>query len=238
LKYWFNRTLVLSRQNDFSYIAATAACFTEVKRYRPRTFASSTHTKKDMQSKFNTFVIALLTLSTFAMADAPSTIKVAAAGNIFTLHYSTPPAGIVKVSIVDVRNQVVFTESINESAAFTRPYNFSQLEKGEYKIIVEDRSGRQEQIVKYGISESNTFVKISEMNKQESRYVLSIGNSAPEKVTVRIYDNAKGLVHEQQIEVDGNYGLIYNLSKVRSSQKSIVLFEVSTSEGLVTTAMF
>jgi hypothetical protein len=137
-----------------------------------------------------------------------------------------------------VRNQVVFTESINESAAFTRPYNFSQLEKGEYKIIVEDRSGRQEQIVKYGISESNTFVKISEMNKQESRYVLSIGNSAPEKVTVRIYDNAKGLVHEQQIEVDGNYGLIYNLSKVRSSQKSIVLFEVSTSEGLVTTAMF
>jgi hypothetical protein len=55
---------------------------------------------------------------------------------------------------------------------------------------------------------------------------------------VRIYDNAKGLVHEQEIEVNGNYGLIFNLSKVRSSEKSIVMFEVSTSAGQVQTAMF
>jgi hypothetical protein len=192
-----------------------------------------------MQLKFNTFVIALVMLSTFAMADAPAPIKVvAASGNIFTLHYSTPPAGTVKVSILNDRNEIVFTEFINESAAFTRPYNFSQLAKGEYKIIVQDKTGRQEQIVKYGISESKTFIKISEMNKEESRYVLSVGNSKSEKVIVRIYDNAKGLVHEQEIEVNGNYGLIYNLSKVRSSQKSIVMFEVSTSEGWVTTAMF
>jgi hypothetical protein len=193
-----------------------------------------------MKSKFNTFFFALTMLSSLAMAaDAPTTIKVVpVSSNIFTLHYSTPPVGVVKVSILNNRNQVVFTESINESSAFTRPYNFSELAKGEYKIVVQDKTGRQEQMVNYGISASKTFVKISEMNKEQSRFVLSIGNSKSEKVTVRIYDNAKGLVHEQAIEVNGNYGLIYNLSKVRSSKKSIVMFEVSTSEGQVTTAMF
>lgn len=193
-----------------------------------------------MLSKITTIAIILTALSISAFADVTPSVKVtnAKAGNIFTLHYQTPAAGAVKVSILDRNNQVVFSELINESGSFTRPYNFSQLDKGEYKIIVQDKSGRQEQIVKYGVNESKSYIKISEMNKEESRFVLNIGTSVEETVTVRIYDNARGLVHEQEIQVDGNYGLIYNLSKVRSSKKSIVMFEVSTSAGQVRTAMF
>lgn len=161
----------------------------------------------------------------------------ASAGNIFTLHYQAP-SGIVKVSILDRNNEVIFSEFINEAGSFTRPYNFSQLAKGEYKIIVTDKSGRQEQIVKHGINAKKSYIKVSEVNKEESRFALNIGTPSEEKVIVRIYDNAKGLIHEQEIEVDGNYGLIYNLSKVRSSEKSIVMFEVSTSAGQVLTAMF
>ncbi|HEY0653139.1 MAG TPA: hypothetical protein VGD65_08420 [Chryseosolibacter sp.] len=193
-----------------------------------------------MLSRITTVAMLFTVLSTSTFADVTPSIKVvpATAGNIFTLHYQAPSAGNVKVSILDKNNEVVFSELISEAGAFTRPYNFSQLEKGEYKIIVQDRSGRQEQVVKYGLSESKSYIKISEMNKEESRFVLNIGTSSEETVIVRIYDNAKGLVHEQEIEVNGNYGLIYNLSKVRSSQKSIVMFEVSTSAGQVQTAMF
>lgn len=191
-----------------------------------------------MLLRLTTFAIILTVLSTSAFAaDAPS-VKIAAAGNIFTLHYQTPSAGTVKVSILNRNNEVVFSELINEAGSFTRPYNFSQMEKGEYKIIVSDKSGRQEQIVKYGIDINKTYIKVAEVNKEESRFVLNIGTSTEETVVVRIYDNAKGLVHEQEIEVNGNYGLIYNLSKVRSSEKSIVMFEVSTSAGQVQTAMF
>jgi hypothetical protein len=193
-----------------------------------------------MLSRITTFAIIVSVLSTSAFAEVAPSIKVipATAGNIFTLHYQTPSAGNVKVSILDRNNEVVFSELINESGSFTRPYNFSQLAKGEYKIIVQDKSGRQEQIVKYGVNLNKSYIKISEVNKEESRFVLNIGTSLEEIVTVRIYDNAKGLVHEQEIQVNGNYGLIYNLSKVRSSQKSIVMFEVSTSAGQVQTAMF
>lgn len=191
-----------------------------------------------MLSKITT--VAILLLSTTSFADVTPSIKVvpASTGNIFTLHYQTPAAGTVKVSILDKNNEVIFSELINESGSFTRPYNFSQLDKGEYKIIVQDRTGRQEQIVKYGINENKSYIKIAEMNKDENRFVLNIGTAAEEIVTIRIYDNAKGLVHEQEISVNGNYGLIFNLSKVRSSQKSIVMFEVSTSAGQVQTAMF
>jgi hypothetical protein len=201
---------------------------------------TNTNNKNTMLSKITTAAIIFTVLSTSTFADVTPSVKVttATAGNIFTLHYQTPSAGNVKVSILDRNNEVVFSELINESGSFTRPYNFSQLSKGEYKIIVQDKSGRQEQIVKYGINENKSYIKISEMNKEESRFVLNIGTSFEETVTVRIYDNAKGLVHEQEIQVDGNYGLIYNLSKVRSSQKSIVMFEVSTSAGQVRTAMF
>ncbi|HEY0741206.1 MAG TPA: hypothetical protein VGD40_07080 [Chryseosolibacter sp.] len=183
--------------------------------------------------------IVLTIFSSSVFADAP-TVKIisASTGNVFTLYYQTPSAGAVKVSILNSNNEVVFAELINEGKSFTRPYNFSQLAKGEYKIVVEDRTGKQEQTVKYGIESVKSYIKISEVNKEESRFALNIGTVAGEKVTVRIYDNGKGLVHEQEIEVDGNYGLIYNLSKVRSSQKSIVMFEVSTSAGQVQTAMF
>ena len=192
-----------------------------------------------MLSRFTTFAILVTALSTNAFAiDAPS-MKVipATAGNIFTLHYQTP-SGIVKVSILDRNSNVVFSEFINETSSFTRPYNFSQLAAGEYKIVVSDKSGRQEQVVKYGIAVKKSYIKVSEVNKEESRFALNIGTATEERVTVRIYDNAKGLIHEQEVEVNGNYGLIYNLSKVRSSEKSIVMFEVSTSAGQVQTAMF
>lgn len=180
-----------------------------------------------------------LQVSFAAFGDSPS-IKVipASGGNIFTLVYQTSPTGPVRVSIVNTKRDVVFTETINETIGFTRPYNFSQLDKGEYKIIVQDRSGRQEQIVKYGMSEQKAYIKIAEMNKEESRFVLNVGTPSSQKIMVRIYDNAKGLVHEQELEVNGNYGLIYNLSKVRSSNSSIVMFEVSTASGEVQTAMF
>jgi hypothetical protein len=196
--------------------------------------------KNIMLSRLTTLAIVLTVLSTNAFAiDAPL-MKVipASAGNVFTLHYQTPSAGTVKVSILNRNNEVVFSELINEAGSFTRPYNFSQLEKGEYKIIVSDKSGRQEQIVKYGIDLNKSYIKVTEVNKEESRFALNIGTPIEQTVMVRIYDNAKGLVHEQEIEVNGNYGLIFNLSKVRSSEKSIVMFEISTSAGQVQTAMF
>ena len=67
-----------------------------------------------MLSRFTTF--AILVFSTGAFADAPS-MKVipAETGNIFTLHYQMPSAGLVKVSILDRDNDVVFSEFINES---------------------------------------------------------------------------------------------------------------------------
>ena len=192
-----------------------------------------------MQLKITTFAIALTLISALSMANAPSNIKIVpASGNVFTLYYAAAPTGLVKVSIVDSRNKILFTENILKTNAFTRPYNFSELSPGEYKIIVEDKSGRQEQIVKYGINETKTYIKIAEMSKEESKFLLSIGSTTSQTVIVRIYDNANGLVHEQEMEVSGNYGLIFNLSKVRSSNKSIVMFEVSTSAGEVQTAMF
>lgn len=189
-----------------------------------------------MLSRF-TFVLALTALATCAFADAPA-VKVITEGNVFTLYYQASATGTVKVSILNRNNDVVFSELINESGSFTRPYNFSQLPKGVYKIIVLDKTGKHEQVVKYGVDIRKTYIKVAEVNKAESRFVLSLGTATEETVNVRIYDNAKGLVHEQEIEVNGNYGLIYNLSKVRSSEKSIVMFEVSTSAGQVETAMF
>jgi hypothetical protein len=46
------------------------------------------------------------------------------------------------------------------------------------------------------------------------------------------------LIHEESLTVVGGYALIYNLSQVKSSPESIVIFEISTASGDFQTQMF
>ncbi len=215
-----------------------AACFTREVVPASLIFVSS---KAKQKMKIHSLVLsAAMIISNVVFADAPVSLDVipAASGNVFTVYYKTPVAGEVKVSILNRNNVVVFSESLNDLSSFKRPYNFSELQHGEYTIVVEDKNGKREQKVSYESKKITSSIRIAQVSGERNKFMLNVMNNGAESVRVRIYDNAKGLVHEQEMVVSKSFGLVYNLEKVRSSQKSVIMFEVSTESGKVQTAMF
>jgi len=140
-------------------------------------------------------------------------------------------AGNVKVSIYNSSNVLVFTETINGVTSFKRPYNFSNLSQGEYTIVLEDKNGKQLQNVSYRMNTVNSFIHVSEVANAENKYILNVTNDGTESVYVKILNSDNEVLHEQHLKVTGTFGLVYNLSQVKSSSE--VTFEITTSNGNV-----
>jgi hypothetical protein len=180
----------------------------------------------------------IIGLTAFAETPSPSFTITSAETGVFTVFYQRPEAGKVKLSIYDKQNVLVFKEILSTTGSFKRPYNFSELAKGEYTIVLEDKNGRQEEKVNYQSHSPLSFIKVSKAADQKDKYVLNVVTTGSEVVSVKIFDSLKGMIHEKEITVDGSLGLLYNLSQVKSSDSAVVIFEVTTANGQTVTAMF
>lgn len=191
-----------------------------------------------MSSKFSSLLIALVTMTITAFSATPASFEITSAAEaIYSVHYKSTEVGKVKVSIFNSENKMIFTEILNNVASFKRPYNFSQLAEGEYTIVLADKNGKQVEKVNYLKNKITTLITVAQVANADYKYKLNIANNGTEVVSVRIFDNVKGLLYEETIEVTGNHSLIYNLSKVKPAANAIIIFEV-TSNGKTETAMF
>jgi hypothetical protein len=186
------------------------------------------------------FILAFVIMGLAAFAEVPGTLIVtpAAEAGVFTVIYKKHVVGKVKLSIFDKENNLVYKEVVGNIGSFTRPYNFNELAEGEYTIVLEDSNGRHEEKINYQIRKPLSFIKVSEVVNEDHKYVLNVVTNEKENVSVRIFDNLNGLIHKQEIEVNGNYGLLYNLSKVKSSSTAVITFEITTESGKVVTTTF
>ncbi len=185
---------------------------------------------KNMTSKIVSLFVACV-LSVTAFAKTPSMSVASSSASVYNVYYKSTETGNVKVSILNKNNVVVFSETLTNVSSFKRPYNFSNLEQGEYTIVLEDKAGKQVEKVSYYMNKVNTFIHVSEMANDDSKYMLNVTNDGSEDVYVKIY-NENGMLHEQQLKVTGTFGLIYNLSLVKSVNSKIT-FEITTSSGKI-----
>lgn len=191
-----------------------------------------------MNSQFVALVFASFFLTATAFADAPASLSVTPASDkVYTVVYKASETGKVKVSIYTKKNELVFSEVLTNVASFKRPYNFSQLEEGEYTIVLEDKNGKQVETINHVSNKITSAINVKKLADAENKYVLNVITSGTEGVVVKIYDNT-GLVYVQNVEVTGYFGLIFDLSKVKSTPSSTVTFEISTNSGKVETAVF
>ncbi|MFZ6013797.1 MAG: hypothetical protein ACOYXT_25885 [Bacteroidota bacterium] len=194
-----------------------------------------------MSSKFNALVTALVLISAAAFADSPvslSVTSVSSNANVYYVQYMTAEVGKVKVSIVDQNNDVVFSEVLNNIGSFKRPYNFSQLAPGQYTIVLEDKNGKQIEKVNYTMNKINSYIRVSKLANAEKKFMLNITTDGTESVTVRILNRDNVLIHEQKVEVNGSFGLVYNLNQIKTLASSGIAFEVSTSSGKTERVIF
>ncbi|HEY3402026.1 MAG TPA: hypothetical protein VGK59_01500 [Ohtaekwangia sp.] len=189
-----------------------------------------------MKSKITVLAFALLTsLSVLANSSASLTI-VASTESVYNVYYKTAEAGRVKVSIYNSGNKLVFSEMLYNVASFMRPYNFSELSEGEYTVVVEDKNGKQAEKVNYAMNKITSIIKVTEVANASDKFLLNVTTTGTQSVTVKIFDATQTLVYNNEVEVTGSFGVIYNLSQIKSTDN--ITFEVSTSNGKTETITF
>lgn len=151
----------------------------------------------------------------------------------FKVIYEGEKIGNVTMTIRNQKNQVVFTETIRNIGAFARPVNFTGMEAGEYTIEISDANGKQMQKVNYNVETAVKNVSVARIG-EEGKYLLAVPGSGPEQINVRIFDGSNQLVHEEDLSINGETGLVYNLRNVQG----LPTFEVTDKTGNVKTIKY
>ncbi len=151
----------------------------------------------------------------------------------FKVIYEGEKVGNVKMTILNKRGQVVFKETTQNVDGFMRPVNFTGMEPGEYSIEIADASGKQIQHIMYANTTSVKSVQVSKI-KEEGKYLLAVANNGSEQINVRIFDGANNLVHNEDLTINGNFGLVYNLKDV----VGVPTFEVTDRTGNIRTIKY
>lgn len=179
----------------------------------------------------------LFFLISVSFASASSLEITPSSNAVYNVYYKGTETTVVKVTILDEKNNVVFTENIR-SAGFKRPYNFRELPEGQYKVVVSGKEGEQVQTINHTkATATKSIIRVTSLAGNESRYMVTITNSASQNIAIRIYQGT-GLVHEEKIKVDGSAAQIFNLNKIQARSKSAIQFEIVTEAGQIETMTF
>lgn len=143
--------------------------------------------------------------------------------DLFKVIYEGVQAGKVTMKIYDKANHVVFAETVTGVNGFIRPVNFSGMTPGEYTIEIADVAGKQIQKIEYATSKPVDVVHVAKISNQ-GKYLLAVANKGTEEFNVRIFDGNDILVHNEDLTVNGELGLVYNLKNVTG----VPTFEVTS----------
>jgi hypothetical protein len=152
----------------------------------------------------------------------------------FRVIYKSENTNKVKLNIYNLNSQLIFSEVINESNGFILPLNFKGLAFGEYTLEVIDALGKKIERISYQPSPVSNNIRIAKLSSNENKFLVSVVNPGTEKITVKIFDTYNNLVHNEIMNVEGNFAQVYSFKNLSGACK----FEVSDATGNVKTAQF
>jgi hypothetical protein len=149
-------------------------------------------------------------------------------GTTIKLFYKGTKQADVKVSIYNASNTLVYSETIKNVDGFVRPYNFTNLEEGEYSIELLGENGRQVERVVYKLGKVEKLANVMQVTGETNKYILSVANKGQDVLTIKIYGDKGVLLYSKTENVNGDFAQVYNLDKYNGS----LTFEVSDSKGV------
>lgn len=187
--------------------------------------------RKTMKTKSILFALVMSIVSVAALAADPVGPKVVVINQkesgIYKVIYAGEKTGRVTLKIYDQKGSVLFSESLSNVDGFIRPVNFKAMAAGEYTIEVTDASGKQIQKVNYALENQVNSVHVAKISG-EDKYLLAVANNNSEEINVRIFDGNNNLVHNENLVVNGNFGLVYNLKNVNGTPTFQITNEMGT----------
>ncbi|WP_276369651.1 hypothetical protein [Chryseolinea sp. H1M3-3] len=185
------------------------------------------------------YLVAVLLLSAVATFgnDEPKKAGVAVlhgkGTEVFKVIYQNETTGKVKINVYNVKSELVYSESINNTDGFILPLNFSQMSFGEYTVELTDANGKQVEKIVYQPAAPVENIRIAKLSS-EGKFIVSVVKTSGEKVTVRIFDNANNLLHNEVKSVSGDFAQVYTVKNLSGA----CTFEVTDNEGRVKTVKF
>ena len=158
---------------------------------------------------------------------ASSGVAVVKQGTTFRLYYKGNESSNVKVSILNSDKKVVFTETLYNVDGFVRPYNFTNLEDGQYTIEIADRSNKHSESIEVSRGKVEKLAHILKVTGQEGKYLLTVSNKKTDDLTVRIFDGSNQMIYDEVQSVSSDFAKIYNLKKYTGK----FTFEVTDGNG-------
>ena len=149
-------------------------------------------------------------------------------GTTVKLFYKGTKQADVKVSIYNAANTLVYSETIKNVDGFVRPYNFTNVEEGEYSIELLGENGRQVERVIYKLGKVEKLANVMHVTGEANKYILSVANKGQDVLTIKIYGDKGVLLYSKTEEVNGDFAQVYNLDKYNGG----LTFEVSDSKGV------
>ncbi|GHN02213.1 hypothetical protein WSM22_37020 [Cytophagales bacterium WSM2-2] len=153
-------------------------------------------------------------VSSFGNDDKSARVNVVQNGEVFKVIYNGQDLVNVKVEISDSEGEKVFTEDIISIHGFIRPYNFSQLPKGDYTFCLTDDAGKSIEKVRYqeqmNESHSTWTPHVARLNSEERKVLVALPQ-APKSFSVHIYDHNDELVYFETHTINKDFARVYHL---------------------------
>ncbi len=159
--------------------------------------------------------------------ESSSGVAVIRNGTTFRLYYKGSESSNVKISILNDKKETLFTETLYNVNGFVRPYNFTNLNEGQYTIQIADRNHRHSETVQVVKSKTEKLARIAKVAGEEGRYLLTLSNKKANDITVRIYDGSNNMIYNEVEAVSTDFAKIYNLKNYTGK----FTFEITDSSG-------
>lgn len=188
-------------------------------------------------------LVASVLMSAFVFAkksDKPKTsgssvvVSNSLGSTLFKLRYSSEKVQKhVKVTLFDENGNSIYSETINKTSAFVRPYNFKDMPQGKYAVEVEDENGKALEKINFISTKIEKSVRFCKVPGETNKYVVMISSLQKDNVTINIFDKEDTLLYSEKAEVNGGFGKVYTLNEIKNFS-----IEVSDSNGLIKSGKF
>ncbi len=134
----------------------------------------------------------------------------------------------VNISLIDQKEQTLFTKFLKSSDGFIQPVNMKQLPVGVYTFRVS--TGNQEYQKQIYLNPADA-IKTQLTEAETGKYTLAISKRVLDPISVSIYDDEQHLLYQKEWNfTETNLDQTYSFEEIESSH---VTFVVSTSNGIV-----
>jgi ABC-type transporter MlaC component len=179
-------------------------------------------------------IVAGSTAFAHAEPSGTSNMAVMRSGTVFKVFYKSAHSTDVKISITNKKDKVVFTETLRKIDGFVRPYNFTNLEEGEYTIEVTDEYGKQFHKVYYSSGRIENLAHLIRLTNEPGKYMLTLPNKGEDVVSVKIYDESFNVLYNHTEKINGDYAKVFNVEKIKDN----TYLEIISKNGINQTLRF